>query len=115
MLCALGLPRPPADERLCATQGNGSTGPVRAQEGAAGASVSLLQVGQCMEKKCVWREHLRSGFLFQGVDASLRYPRPLAPCLVVYHAQGREIDSRKPVYFLWLFLQRGRVGVRAQD
>lgn len=28
-----------------------SAGPVRAQEGAAGAYVSLLQVEQCMEKK----------------------------------------------------------------
>lgn len=82
------------------------------QEGAAGSSMSPLQVGQCMEKKCMWREHLRSGLLFQGVDASFRYPRPLAPskggalCLVVYHAQGHEIDSRKLVYFLCLLLQR---------
>ena len=45
----------------------GSAGPVEAQEDAARAYVSLHQVEQCMEKKWVWRECLRSGFLFQGV------------------------------------------------
>lgn len=39
----------------------------RAQEGAAGACVSLLQVEQCMEKRWVWRKCLKTGFLFQGV------------------------------------------------
>lgn len=39
----------------------------RAQEGTAGACVSLFQVEQCMEKRWVWRKCLKTGFLFQGV------------------------------------------------
>ena len=82
----------------------GSACLVHAQEGAAGAGVSLLQVERCMEK--------RPGFLFHGVMhhsdtktiSSLDGCCSLLGCL---SGPRREIDSRKLTHFLWLFLQRG--------
>lgn len=94
----------------------GSAGPVEAQEDAARGYVSL-QPSRAMYGEKVGVERVSEVRLsFSGSDASLRYPRPLAPlmgavlCLVVYHGQRHEIDSRNLVCFLWLFLRRGWSG-----
>ena len=89
--------------RDCVLPGEGGI-LIHALEGAAGAGPRLLQVEQCMEK--------RLDFLFQegmhhssaNAISSLSGCCPLLGCL---SCPRREIDSKKLVCFLWLFLQRG--------
>lgn len=117
VLSALSISRLPANEWLCATQGKVECRsflfPGKYSWGLWESAPSRARYGE----KVVMGRASEVSLSFSGSDALLRYPRPLAPsmgaalCLVVYHAQGREIDSRKLVYFLWLFLQRGCVWV----